>query len=261
MSRAHLPISSVSQPILAKVITQEVLAMSQVIPLGPAARMLTTREAAFRLGVSLRTVQLWVEANILPAARTPGGHRRIPYNAVEALALSMGLDQARSAPQSQAAGQVHFLTPGDPVDTSLVVDARGAAAKMRVVLVSSNPQWLADCVQAMEIFGKAVSVWSADSGYVGLLQIGRQSPDLLVTELELPGMDGFEMLRTLERTESMSNLRVLALTSASPADLRARGGLPASVELLSLPVSAEALAIRVGRWLLTRQSMPGDASG
>src|SRR5574343_1779992 len=65
--------------------------MSQVIPLGPAARMLTTREAAPRLGVSLRTVQLWVEADILPAARTPGGHRRIPYNAVEALALSTGL--------------------------------------------------------------------------------------------------------------------------------------------------------------------------
>src|SRR5574343_716508 len=65
--------------------------MSQVIPLGPAARMLTTREAATRLGVSLRTVQLWVEADILPAARTPGGHRRIPYNAVEALALSTGL--------------------------------------------------------------------------------------------------------------------------------------------------------------------------
>jgi excisionase family DNA binding protein len=237
--------------------------MSQVIPLGPAARMLTTREAAFRLGVSLRTVQLWVEANILPAARTPGGHRRIPYNAVEALALSMGLDQARSAPQSQAqaGGQVHYLGSGDPVEATPAAEARGAAAKMRVVLVSSNPQWLADCVQAMEIFGKAVSVWSADSGYVGLLQIGRQTPDLLVTELELPGMDGFEMLRTLERTESMSDLRVLALTSASPADLRARGGLPASVELLSLPVSAEALAIRVGRWLLTRQSMPGDASG
>ena len=71
--------------------------MSQVIPLGPGARMLTTREAAQRLGVSLRTVQLWVEADILPAARTPGGHRRIPHNAVEALALSTGLASCLNA--------------------------------------------------------------------------------------------------------------------------------------------------------------------
>ena len=59
--------------------------MSQVIPLGPASRMLTTREAATRLGVSLRTVQLWVEASILPAARTPGGHRRYSRTAIQAL--------------------------------------------------------------------------------------------------------------------------------------------------------------------------------
>jgi excisionase family DNA binding protein len=234
--------------------------MSQVIPLGPAARMLTTREAAFRLGVSLRTVQLWVEANILPAARTPGGHRRIPYNAVEALALSMGLDQARKVP-APGVGQVHYLTSGDPVDTSAMADAQTSAATMRVVLVSSDPVWLAECQDALKIFGKAVASWSADNGYVGLLQVGRHHPDLLVTELELQGMDGFEMLRTLERAESMENLRVLALSSASEEERRDRGGLPPLVEVLGMPVSAEALAIRVGRWLLTRQSMPGDASG
>jgi excisionase family DNA binding protein len=235
--------------------------MSQVIPLGPAARMLTTREAAFRLGVSLRTVQLWVEANILPAARTPGGHRRIPYNAVEALALSMGLDQARKVPPSAAAGQVHYLTSGDPVDTSAMADAQSSPATMRVVLVSSDPAWLAECEDALKIFGKAVAAWSADNGYVGLLQVGRHQPDLLVTELELQGMDGFEMLRMLERAESMEHLRVLALTSATEEERQARGGLPPLVEVLGMPVSAEALAIRVGRWLLTRQSIPGDASG
>lgn len=216
--------------------------MSQVIPLGPAARMLTTRDAASRLGVSLRTVQLWVEASILPAARTPGGHRRIPYNAVEALALSMGLDPVSANDMED--GKVQAPSP--------------VSKAMRIVLVSSDPVWLRASASSLEVFGKAVSVWCADSGYVGLLQVGRQSPELLITELELPGMDGFEMIRTLERTESMSNLRVLALTSCSGADLRARGGLPPTVELLALPISPEALAIRVGRWLLTRQSTPAE---
>ena len=39
--------------------------------------VLSTREAAEQLGVALRTVQLWVEAGVLPAWKTAGGHRRI----------------------------------------------------------------------------------------------------------------------------------------------------------------------------------------
>ncbi len=228
--------------------------MSQVIPLGPAARMLTTREVAFRLGVSLRTVQLWVEASILPAARTPGGHRRIPYNAVEALALSMGLAQAQRPDEAHAAELRQAVNEDDVMGSPEA--PRPSSQAMRVVLVSSNPTWLHECASALEVFGKAVAVYCADSGYIGLLQIGRQAPDLLITELELPGMDGFEMLRTLERTASMGHLRVLALSSASGAALRERGGLPPAVEVLALPITPEALAIRVGRWLLTRQSTP-----
>jgi excisionase family DNA binding protein len=207
--------------------------MSQVIHLGPGSRMLTTREAALRLGVSLRTVQLWVEANILPAARTPGGHRRIPSNSVEALALSTGL------------GGVRPVGRGVP------------SVSHDVLLVADDPEWLAQCASALEVFGSAVSLRFAETGYLALLQIGQKAPDLLVTNLELRGMDGFEMLRTLERCESLAGLSVLALTGLSNEAIAARGGLPASVERFALPVSPEALAVRVGRWLISLNALPG----
>ncbi|WP_434089560.1 MerR family transcriptional regulator [Neopusillimonas aromaticivorans] len=44
----------------------------------PGGQVISTREAADRLGVSVRTVQLWVESGVLDAWKTPGGHRRIP---------------------------------------------------------------------------------------------------------------------------------------------------------------------------------------
>jgi excisionase family DNA binding protein len=47
--------------------------------------LLTTKEAAAKLQVSLRTVQLWCESGILSYHRTPGGHRRIPFSAVTAM--------------------------------------------------------------------------------------------------------------------------------------------------------------------------------
>ena len=38
---------------------------------------ITSRQAASQLGLSLRTIQLWVENGVLSAWKTAGGHRRI----------------------------------------------------------------------------------------------------------------------------------------------------------------------------------------
>lgn len=227
--------------------------MSQVIHLGPGARMLTTREAAARLGVSLRTVQLWVEAEILPAARTPGGHRRIPYNAVEALALSTGLGGDPLADQARRVGNPAAVPP----TTGALAQVRQEAGRQDVLLVADDPAWQAQCASALEVFGSALSLRFAETGYLALLQMGRKPPDLLITNLELPGMDGFAMLRTLERCESFTGVSVLALTSLKVDEIAARGGLPPLAELFPWPVSPEALAVRVGRWLLTQRPLPG----
>lgn len=45
----------------------------------------TTAEAARHLGVSIRTVQLWVDSGALEAWKTVGGHRRIPLESLERL--------------------------------------------------------------------------------------------------------------------------------------------------------------------------------
>ena len=231
--------------------------MSQVIALGPAARMLTTREAALRLGVSLRTVQLWVEASILPAARTPGGHRRIPYNAVEALAMNMGLaDQAPASAMGHHKARHGSLASaaGAPAHGDMPPVVRAADAPLKLVIVARDEAWLRGCASALEVFGRSLDVHVADNGYVALLMIGRESPQLLVTTLELPGLDGVDMLRTLERCDVLTGLQVLALMSPEATAPCVQETLPAGVEVMPLPVSPEALAIRVGRWLLTRKT-------
>ncbi len=234
--------------------------MSQVIPLGPAARMLTTREAALRLGVSLRTVQLWVEADILPAARTPGGHRRIPYNAVEALALSTGLggepisrSQARELSRQADAMGSRFNDAALSSGTASA-DASGKVQPLDVLLVADDQDWQQRCAAAMSPYGSAVKLRYAETGYLALLQIGQKAPDLLITNLDLPGMDGVAMLRTLERCESINQLRILVLTQHDEHEIARRGGLPLAAEVMHLPVTAESVAVRVGRWLLGQRA-------
>jgi len=232
--------------------------MSQVIPLGPGARMLTTREAAQRLGVSLRTVQLWVEADILPAARTPGGHRRIPHNAVEALALSTGLGGVPivRSHRVEAKGRDAVLTRSDDAfepSANAAASQGSASGALDVLLVADNPIWQVRCEQALEPFLPDIHIRFAETGYLALLQIGQKVPDLLITNLELPGMDGLAMLRTLERCESIGRMRILALSHMDGQSLKERGGLPSFVEHIRMPVTPEGVAVRVGQWLLNQR--------
>ena len=237
--------------------------MSDVIPLGPGARMLTTREAAQRLGVSLRTVQLWVEADILPAARTPGGHRRIPYNAVEALALSTGLggEPQLSTPRVKRKDLSSAATTEQRGMRSVEAGGRGARVDpMDVLVVSDDQGWQEACTTALSPYGEAVKLRFAETGYLALLQIGQKTPDLLITNLDLPGMDGMAMLYTLERSESIAGMRTLLLTDWTPQTLIRRGGVPKSVEVVHTPVTADAIAVRVGRYLLGRRVLGAQAA-
>lgn len=49
---------------------------------------MSTREAAKLLDASVRSIQLWSDAGVLHAYRSPGGHRRITRASVEALVAS-----------------------------------------------------------------------------------------------------------------------------------------------------------------------------
>jgi excisionase family DNA binding protein len=187
-------------------------------PLDP---LLTTREAALRLGVSLRTVQLWVEAGTLPAGRTPGGHRRIRLSAVEALAQRSG------------------LRPAAPTSLSM---AAAANAPLDVLLIASSVDQLQLGQEVLQPLGVNVSLRGANNGYTGLLQLGRKAPDLLVTDLAMPDIDGYAMLLTLSGLNEYAPLRVLAITSQTPHQIAERGGLPDRVRVIHQP--APAIAVR-----------------
>lgn len=53
----------------------------------------TTAEAARSLGVSIRTIQLWVDGGVLAAWKTVGGHRRITLDSLARLRNSSGMEE------------------------------------------------------------------------------------------------------------------------------------------------------------------------
>ena len=57
-----------------------------------ALNLMTTHDVAKKLGVTIRSVQLWVEQGLLEGWKTPGGHRRITSESFNRFVLSQEIN-------------------------------------------------------------------------------------------------------------------------------------------------------------------------
>ena len=180
----------------------------------------STREAADLLAISLRTAQLWVESGVLLAWKTSGGHRRILRQSVDALL-------AERARQS-----------GAPTKQSATADA------LKVVVVEDDQDLLRLIELSLSDLPRPTEVRSAKDGFAGLVLVGQFLPDLVIADLNMPGIDGFRMIQSLIGSE-FAPTKIIASTALSPADIELKGGLPDSVEILQKPYSLDLLEEKV----------------
>lgn len=191
--------------------------------------VLSTREAAERLGVALRTVQLWVEGGVLPAWKTAGGHRRISRAAVERL-----IDERSAALSGNGA---RGSAPVPVVDSPGPVDAR-----MKLMVVEDEPDLLRLFALVIAGWELPIDVTAAGNGFEALLRMGQQCPDLLVTDLNMPGMDGFKMIASLRCVgASFADMDIVVVTGLSSEEIQRRGGLPSGVRVFHKPLPFDEL--------------------
>jgi excisionase family DNA binding protein len=186
----------------------------------------TTREAATLLGVSVGTVQLWVESGLLQAWKTAGGHRRVMRDSLETL--------LHKKPEK---------TPAEP-------------APVRPVALAVSPRRLSvlvveDETHLQRLYHTQISRWPmkpeaviVNNAFAALLLIGRHPPDLLISDLHMPGMDGFNMLRVLRETPEISVTTIVVVSGLDAAEIERNGGIPDGIEILPKPIPfARLLAI------------------
>jgi DNA-binding response OmpR family regulator len=58
----------------------------------------------------------------------------------------------------------------------------------------------------------------------------------LITDLNMPELDGFGMLRTLTRTPYREGMEIVVVTGMEPAEIESAGGLPADIKVFHKPV-------------------------
>lgn len=89
-----------------------------------------------------------------------------------------------------------------------------------VLIVDDDPR-NRKLVEAL-LRGEGYSVRSADSGAAALVEIDRAAPDLILLDLMMPGMDGFEFIRRLRAAPASAAVPVVVVTALDDPASRAR---------------------------------------
>jgi len=194
-----------------------------------AKEFYSTAEAAKILGVSHRTIQLWVESGTLQAWKTAGGHRRITSTSVDRVMETrrQALAPDRRDPKSAAPGQ---------------------ARQYKVVIADDDATLLRLYELEISGWGLPLQLIKASDGFDALLKIGEHHPDLLISDLSMPGMDGFRMVHSLRNNPKQRHLNIIIVSGLDRATISSLG-LPADIPVYAKPVPFSQLRAAVEKTL------------
>lgn len=150
-----------------------------------SSRLLTTGEIARYCDVSTNAVKKWIRSSRLKAFRTPGGHFRVDSR-----------DFREFLVQHQMPVYDSFFEQ-EPKRILIVDDEKEVRTTLREVL--------------QELEG-SLEVELAEDGYEALLKVGNLKPDLLILDLRMPRMDGYEACRRIKSNPETAATRILAIS-------------------------------------------------
>ena len=94
--------------------------------------------------------------------------------------------------------------------------------------------------------GSGHQVIEAATGEAGLSALERELPDLVLLDIRLPGIDGWDVLERINATEGWSDLQVVVMSAHSSGDALERAKSLGITTYLLTPFTRDALLHAVG---------------
>lgn len=100
-----------------------------------------------------------------------------------------------------------------------------------VLIVEDNP-FLIDLYKSALSDIQGVRFVVAANGFQGLVQTCEQHPEVIITDLDMPGFDGFKMVNILQVDPEHRDVPLVVISGLEEVDIEQNGGLPPGVPLL-----------------------------
>lgn len=149
------------------------------------AKVFSTFAIAEMLHVDPGSVANWVDRKILKAHRTPGGHRRVNGDDL-----------------------VRFLH-----EHSMPVPRELDDTPNRILVVDDEPAVAQVVARAIREAFPHTEVLEAHDGFQAGTMLVTYKPDLVLLDLRMPGMDGYEVCRMIRSQQATAHTEIVAMTA------------------------------------------------
>lgn len=180
----------------------------------------TTKDVAEILGVTQRTVQLWSQSGKIEFRKTSGGHRRFSQEAINKLLASQ---KALEAEQNQAEG----------------------SGKCKVLVIEDDSMLLNLYNINITSWGLPIELELSQDGYDGLVKIGAFKPDVLILDLTLPSVDGFQIIATLLKNKLLSKMKLIVVTGLSETEITENIHHISHIRVLKKPIDFKVIRAEI----------------
>jgi signal transduction histidine kinase/DNA-binding response OmpR family regulator/streptogramin lyase len=127
------------------------------------------------------------------------------------------------------------------------------SADSGLILVVEDHAELREYIQL--ILQKEYDVILASDGREGLLSARKKIPDLIISDIRMPFVDGFDLIQQLMKDELTSHIPVILLTAMAETDSRLRGLELGAEDYLVKPFKKEELLLRIRNILRKRAEL------
>ena len=116
------------------------------------------------------------------------------------------------------------------------------ASTLRVLVADDSPTARGILRRALESSFGDCEVFEAVDGRSAMREMTKGKMDLIITDLEMPGVDGHRFLQTMQGNPLLKKKKVLVFSSAISPELKISLAGQPNIGFLSKPASAEGIA-------------------
>jgi excisionase family DNA binding protein len=176
--------------------------------------LFTSHDVGRLLQINPSSVVKWVNSGLLTAYRTPGRHRRI--RAADLLAF------------------LHEHGMFVPHDLRVL-------GPRRVFFIDDDATLLASMGRAMKAHKDRVELITFSNGIDALLRLGSEMPEVVVIDVQMPGMDGGEVIAKIKGNPATEKIEVYAVTGNVKPELEKKLKSLGARGVLVKPITASQL--------------------
>ena len=123
---------------------------------------------------------------------------------------------------------------------------------MTILIVEDQSLISLQLVYILQSWAPSASIVIAANGQEGLLQAREVRPDLIITDLAMPKMDGYELVKTLRQEQAGSSISIIGISASDPADVKASAFRRLCDDIIDKPFSPQEVLYKIAKLLRTK---------